>query len=170
MSNQHTTPTGRTSLAAATIGGGLLAGLCYAFQVSVVRGLAEVDDTAYVSTFRSINRRILNPWFIAVFFGTTPLIAAAWLRQRLAASPASRLIGAGLALNAATLAVTMAGNVPLNEALARVDSTDPGDLAAARLRFEGPWNRLHALRTVFAVGSFIALVGAWRPPGRTGPN
>ena len=169
MSTLPTTPDGRASLAAATIGGGLMAGLLYAFQVSVVRGLAEVDDATYVSTFRSINRRILNPWFLAVYFGTTPLIAAAWLRQRRSGSSSS-LIGTGLALNVAVLAVTMAGNVPLNEALARAATGDPSDTAAARARFEEPWNRLHTLRTVLGVASFIALVGARRPVGRTAPD
>ena len=136
------------ALASATVSGGLLAGVFYAFQISVVRGLADVDDAAYVATFRAINRRILNPWFLTVFLGSGPLTLAAWALNRNATAPVRSLISSGLLLNGVMLAVTMAGNVPLNTAL---------ENGAGRARFERPWNRRNLVRTLAAAGSFAAL-------------
>lgn len=56
---------------------GLGAGVFYTFQVSILRALGEVDDAAYVTTFQSINRTIVNPWFVSVFLGAPVLAGAA---------------------------------------------------------------------------------------------
>ncbi|MNY71250.1 hypothetical protein D3C86_2095480 [compost metagenome] len=54
----------------------------------------------------------------------------------------------------------MLGNVPLNEALDKINlsSSSAQDLAAHRLRFEGPWNRLHAIRTYASIISFVLVL------------
>ena len=51
----------------------------------------------------------------------------------------------------------MAGNVPLNEKLARISiGTASGEeMAAARSAFEGSWTGLHLVRTGAAVGSLV---------------
>ena len=66
-----------TALVAATVATGLSAGVFYTFQVSITRALAAVDDTQYVAVFQSINRTIVNPWFVSVFLGAPTLAAAA---------------------------------------------------------------------------------------------
>ena len=58
------------------------------------------------------------------------------------------------------LLVTVFGNVPLNEIL---DKTDLGkasfeDLKLLRDRFETKWNRLHLIRTISSVISFLLLI------------
>ena len=144
------------TLLGATVGAGLLAGLFWSSQVSVVRGLADVADDAYVAAFRAINRRIQNPWFLSVFLGTGPLTLAAWALNRRRVPPAPALIATSTVLNGIVVAVTMAGNVPLNNALdtrGAVASLQ-GD---ARSQFEAPWNRLNLVRAVAAAGSFGAL-------------
>jgi uncharacterized membrane protein len=149
--------TPRLALAAATVGAGLSAGLFYAYQVSVTRGLAEVDEGTYVATFRAINDRIQNPWFFAVFLGTAPLTAAALALNRGAGGPVRALVGAGLVLNVALVAITAFGNIPLNEDLAGAEVSTPAAAAAARAGFEMPWNRLNLARTLVAVAGFVAL-------------
>jgi len=144
------------TLVAATIATGLGAGVYYTYQISVTRALAEVDDATYVATFQSINRTIVNPWFVSVFLGA-PLLAAAALALRWGAE--ARLVATlatGLALEVASIAITMAGNIPLNEALDREGVVTGAAATAARTAFEAPWNRLHLARTVLSVGGFVA--------------
>ena len=52
-------------LAEATLVTGLVAGLSFAYSCSVMPGLAATDDRTFVGTMQSINRRILNGWFLA---------------------------------------------------------------------------------------------------------
>jgi uncharacterized membrane protein len=150
----------RIALVAATVGAGLSAGLFYAYQVSVIRALAEVDDVTYLKTFQAINDKIQNPWFFASFLGTPPLIVAALALNRRSDRAVRALIGAGLVLNIALIAITAAGNIPLNDDLAGYDVITPETAAIARADFEERWNRLNLARTLAAVGSFVALTVA----------
>ena len=69
------------------------------------------------------------------------------------------LIAATIA-NAITLGITGSGNVPLNNELDNVDLKLLTEQLKNRFRisYELPWNRLHLIRTVFAVLSFILLL------------
>jgi uncharacterized membrane protein len=153
------------ALFGATVGAGLLAGLFWAYQVSVVRGLADVGDDAYVAAFRAINRRIQNPWFLSVFLGTGPLILAAWALNRRQQRPVPALIAGSLALNGIAFGVTMVGNVPLNNALEARGDGPPIGRGEARARFEAPWNQLNLLRSAASAASFVALTLAARASG-----
>ena len=148
------------TLAAATVATGLAAGVFYAFQVSIVNALKEVDDDAYVATFQAINRRIQNAGFAVSFVGAPLLIAAALATWWGEDGRTAAWIGAALALQAASLAITIGGNIPLNQALDRAGPVSGMAATATRTRFEGRWNRLHALRTAASIGSFVALAAA----------
>ncbi|MFJ4921996.1 anthrone oxygenase family protein [Streptomyces sp. NPDC088725] len=62
--------------------------------------------------------------------------------------------------------VTIAGNVPLNNALAAAETplNSPGGEgssdSAARAAFEARWNRFHRARTLLAVAAFALVVSA----------
>ena len=58
---------GAVALAGATVTTGLMAGLFYAYAVSVSLGLAAQPDAAYVATMNEINARIQNPLFFLSF-------------------------------------------------------------------------------------------------------
>src|SRR5690606_12833316 len=72
----------------------------------------------------------------------------------------------GLLLSATVLyaigvfGVTLFGNVPLNNMIARfnLDAATPKDILSLRERFETPWNNLNLIRTVAAVLSFLLAV------------
>ena len=64
-----TTAARAVSLLLATLTTDLVAGLFYAYSVSVNLGLAAQPDASYVSTMNAINERIQNPLFFASFFG-----------------------------------------------------------------------------------------------------
>jgi uncharacterized membrane protein len=59
-------PAGRAlTLAGATLTTGLIAGVFYAYAVSVNLGLAAQPDAAYVAAMQAINERIQNPVFFS---------------------------------------------------------------------------------------------------------
>jgi uncharacterized membrane protein len=151
------------TLAGATLATGLVAGVFYAYAVSVNLGLAAQPDAAYVATMNEINERIQNPLFFASFFGAVLFLLAALAvhsprprsgRFWLIALACLLYVGGGFLL-------TIFVNVPLNEQLARVAAdASPGELARARAGYEDPWNFWNGVRTVFSILAFFALVGA----------
>ncbi|MFF5172619.1 DUF1772 domain-containing protein [Micromonospora sp. NPDC000089] len=149
------------SLAAATIVTGLMAGLFFAYSCSVMPGLAAVDDRTFVGTMQSINRRILNGWFLAAFLGALLLILLAVALHLGVRGPVLAWTVAALALYGATLLITMVWNVPLNDRLEAAGPVDRiADLGAVRSAFETAWVRWNLARTVTNVAAFACLVGA----------
>ncbi|KAA1428487.1 anthrone oxygenase family protein [Nocardioides antri] len=141
---------GSVALITAAVGSGLVAGLFFAFQTAVMPGLAKTDDRTFVTAMQGINVAILNPVFLAVFIA--PLLALAFAAV---AGPSRAWVIAAAALYLAMFVITRAGNIPLNDALNAVGATqDASALDSARRAFEGPWNRLHLVRTAAVVASF----------------
>lgn len=141
----------RYSLPVAALLAGLFAGFFVTYQISVTRGLAEVDDVTYVQTFQWINATVQTPEFAVIFFGTVPALAIALGLNRRAGRLTVSLVAAALVMAIATIAITAAGNVPLNRELAEFEMLTPEIAATARLDFEDPWNRLNMIRTLTAV-------------------
>ncbi len=167
----HTVPRPKTlgsavstlTLGLATLATGLVAGVFYAYAVSVNLGLAAQPDASYVATMQAINARIQNPMFFASFFGAVLFLLAALAahiprprsgRFRLVALACALYIVGGFLLTAFV-------NVPMNEELARVGANaSRGELAVARATYEGPWDFWNGVRTVFSSMAFLALIGA----------
>ena len=151
------------TLASATLTTGLIAGVYYAFEVSVNLGLAAQPDATYVATMQAINERIENPLFFASFFGAVLFLMAALVvysprprsgRFWLIALACVLYVGGGFLL-------TVFVNVPLNEELARVAAdASAGELARARAGYEDPWNFWNGVRAVLSSLAFLALVCA----------
>jgi uncharacterized membrane protein len=151
------------TLALATLTTGLIAGVFYAYAVSVNLGLAAQPDASYVATMQAINERIENPLFFLSFFGAVLFLIAALVvysprprsgRFWLITLACLLYVGGGFLL-------TVFVNVPLNEELARVAAdASPGELARARAGYEGPWNFWNGVRTLFSFLAFLALVCA----------
>ncbi|MET9262483.1 anthrone oxygenase family protein [Amycolatopsis sp. NPDC004079] len=144
-------------LVAAVVAAGLIAGLFYAYTVSVMPGLAQADDHTFVTAMRRINDVIVNGWFMLSFLGA-PLLAVAAVVLHFTSGARGGLpwLVAGAVLLVAMVIVTGAINVPMNNALA----VDTADFAALRARFEEPWVRWNTVRTVASAAGFGCLVGA----------
>jgi uncharacterized membrane protein len=138
-----------TALVGATVAMALFAGLFYTFAMSVMVGLKRTDDRTFVTAMQWINATITNGWFTISFFGS---IALSVLAAVLHAGDGRRVlpwIVAAIACYAATFAITMGVNVPLNNALAAAGEPDRvADLAAVRERFEARWVRWNVARAV----------------------
>ena len=150
---------------------GLSAGLFYAWSVSVIPGTQKVAHQTYLETMQSINRAILNPYFFAVFFGSIILLGMATVYEFHGNKTVFwLLLVASISYLAGTIGVTGLGNVPLNNQLDVVDLTqmELSKLQDFRQFYEKNWNRLHQIRTGFAVLAFLlalmaVMVGSNKP-------
>jgi len=137
----------------------LMAGLFYAYSCSVNPGLGRLPDAGYLAAMQSINRAILNPVFFASFLGSLVLLPLCSWAYWGNASALWYLLAATGMYSGGVFGVTMAGNVPLNNALDKLElSAASGEqLAKYRADFEPRWNRLNLVRTVAAILT-VALV------------
>jgi len=143
-------------LLAAAVAAGLQAGTYFTWATGVMPGLAKVDDRTFVHAMQQMNTAIVNPVFIATFLGA-PLLAGASIA--VAGSHARPWAIAATVLAVGTLVITVAGNVPLNDALEAAGPVDKiKDLAAVRADFESLWVKLNIARTLTSAGALGALV------------
>jgi len=149
-------------LLAATLTVGLMAGLYFAFIVAVMPGLARSDDRTFVVAMQRINVAIINGWFLLAFLGGLVFTAlAAALHLGAADRRLLPWLVAAFILYAATIVLTRAVNIPLNnELMAAGDPAAIADFGAVRERFEATWVRWNLVRGVAAFASFACLCGA----------
>lgn len=140
---------------------GAIAGVFYAFSVSVMRGLDAIEPDHAIRAMQSINRKILNPVFLATFT-LAPVFAAItgalllWLDQTWAAI-ISFLAGVTYVLGAIFPTATV--NVPLNNRLeAATVSTDPTGAARLWSDYSTRWTRWNTIRALITSLSLL-LVG-----------
>lgn len=145
------------TLFAAVLLTGLSAGLFYAWQVSVIPGTRKVMDMTYLESMQSINRAILNPAFFLVFFGSAILLTISTIQQFKYGLPFWFILAATIIYWIGTFGVTAFGNVPLNDALEalNLETLTEQKVIEFRKHYEQKWNRLHLIRTVFSVLSFL---------------
>ena len=140
---------------------GLSAGLFYAWSISVIPGTQKVVDSTYLETMQSINRAILNPAFYVVFFGSIIFLSIGSIYEFNTHKTIFWLmLSSSIFYLMGTVGVTAMGNVPLNNQL---EVLNLGEMASSKISafrafYETNWNRLHLIRTVFAVASFLLSV------------
>ncbi len=141
----------------ACVGSGMMAGLFASFSSFMMKALSSLPDACGMQAMQAINRHILRPSFLVIFFGTGLLcllaIPLAWpqpeIRMTVLAAAAVYVVGC--------LGITMAFNVPLNNQL---EKTNP-DTQAGRVlwnRYLSRWTRWNHLRAVATLLSTFLLV------------
>src|ERR687884_945626 len=128
------------SLLAATITMGLVAGVFALYAHTIMPGLKKTDDRTFVAAFQSMDRAIVNPWFmLTAFLGALIFTIAAAVTNR--GTSALPWIAVALGLYLVAFVVTIAVNVPLNDALKAAGNPNHiRDLAGVRARFhESRW-------------------------------
>ncbi|OKK07782.1 hypothetical protein AMK26_01470 [Streptomyces sp. CB03234] len=145
-------------LALAVVSTGLYAGFMLIFLTGVMPALARLTDEQFVTVMRRVNEYVPRAVFMAVFVGVVVFPALALAVPIEGRSHSQRwLILAGLVCAVLGHLVTVAGNIPLNNALA---ASEGGDAGSVRQAFESRWNALHLLRTLLITASFALLVTA----------
>ena len=143
---------------------GLMAGLFYAWSISVTPGLAKIKDASYLHAFQSMNRAILNPLFFVVFFGLVVLLPllSYFTFQHSTGNQFWLVVSATVVYFVGIMAVTIAGNIPLNNKLEalQIESMTPEQMDEFRKGFESKWNRLNHIRTISSILTFLFLAMA----------
>ena len=157
-----------TALIAATMTTGLMAGVFGLYQHTVMAGLGRTGDRTFIGAFQAIDRAIINPWFMLSFIGALLFTAvSAFL------NPGRRILPwvlAALVLYVVVFAITVAVNVPMNDALKAAGDPDRiPDPAAVRAAFdEARWVAWNLVRTLATTAAFGCLCWALVARGKLG--
>ena len=148
-----------TTLMGATLTMGLVAGVFAIFAHTIVPGLRKTDDHTFVSAFQQTDRAIINPWFmITAFGGAFVLTIVAGIANR--GTPAFPPIAAAFGLYLVAVVITVAVNVPLNDAIKAAGDPARIDVAQVRAQFnEARWAAANLVRVATSVPAFGLL--AW---------
>ena len=136
---------------------GLVGGVFFAFSSFVMKALAGLPPAQGIAAMQSINVVVITPLFMLPLFGTAvPCLALAIASLVDWGEPgAAYLLAGGLLYLVGTVLVTIACNVPRNNALAAVDP-DSADGADRWARFVPGWTAWNTVRTVAAVAAAAA--------------
>lgn len=150
------------ALVLAVLSTGLVAGVFYAYAISVMPALARTGDRTLIEVMQKINVVIINPWFMFGFLGTVGFTALAAVLH-LGRDQRATLVWIVIAVvfNVIAFAVTAGLNVPLNDALgAAGDPAAMADAASVRADFEAAWVRWNIVRAVLHTAALLVLCGA----------
>lgn len=148
----------------AALGCGLSAGALFAFSSFVMQALADLTPAEGIRAMQSINEKAVTPMFMAALFGPALLgaVLGVWGLRDLEDDYGIYLLLGGALYLAGPVAVTIAFNVPRNNALARVDADSP-EGAGLWARYLVEWTRWNHVRVVAGVAAAalftVALTG-----------
>lgn len=137
------------------LGCGLVAGIFFTFSTFVMKALAQLKPAQGIAAMQAINIAVINPLFMTAFLGTGVaciFLAVTSLLKGHLPGAAYLLIGSLLYLFG-TVGVTIAFNVPLNDALAivKVESSEGAKLWAKYLIDWTLWNHVRTIAALVAV-------------------
>lgn len=142
---------------AAAIGSGVMGGFFFAFSVVVMASLARLPAHEGMAAMQAINVVVLNALFFSVFFGIAAICLVLTAMSIAGPSPlnAALIVIGSLAYLLGCIGVTMARNVPLNNALA---VADPQSAAGTALwsRYLVTWTQWNHLRTAACIVAAVA--------------
>jgi uncharacterized membrane protein len=141
------------------IGCALIAGVFFAFSTFVMNALSRLPPAQGIAAMQSINITAINPLFMTALFGTAAtclLLSVSTLSKLFQPDAVYLLIGSLLYL-IGTVGVTIAFNVPLNNALAIADpsSTESTNLWAKYLTDWTFWNHVRTVAALIAAALFM---------------
>ena len=155
----------------AALGCGLNAGVFFAFSAFVMPALARLPAAQGIAAMQAINVAAITPSFMVALLGTgvacVALIACSlltWPRPGVVHA----VIGCLLYL-VGTILVTIAFNVPRNEALAAVDAAS-ADGAILWARYLTGWTAWNHVRAAAALAAAVLLTIALRLPHTGGAS
>ncbi len=136
----------------ALLGSALIGGVFFTFSSFVMKALARVPSAEGIAAMQSINVVVINPSFMGAFMGTAvrSLSIIGFVLTRESDPGALLFLGGAVSYFAGTFLVTMFGNVPLNNQLAAVSTTDPAASDVWNHYLER-WTMWNTVRTVAAM-------------------
>ncbi len=156
-------------LVLATMTTGVMTGVFGLYSNTIMPGLGKTDDRTFVGAFQQMDRAIINPLFMSFFLGALILTGLAGaLHFGASGRRALPWIAIAFVLYLVVVIITMAVNVPLNDALKAAGEPDQiSDLAKVRRDFnEARWQAFNWIRVVLTTSSFALLCVALLLHGR----
>lgn len=145
---------------ASALGCGLVAGVFFAFSTFVMPALGRLPAAHGIEAMQAINVAAINPWFMTALFATAATCAATIIAALADwdGGYGPYLLAAGALYLLGTIAVTIAFNVPRNDALAKLDpaGADAGSAWARYLAEWTAWNHVRTVAPLTAAGLEIA--------------
>lgn len=149
-------------LTIATVTTGLMAGLFFAFDISVMPGLAHTDDRTYAEAMQNFNAAIDGSGLFMLVFSAALVVTAlaAVLAHVGGRRPVARWAGAAAALYLMALIITFAVDIPLNDELAAAG--DPGRITDFSVvdDFRSTWATTNIARTLLCTAALGVLTRA----------
>lgn len=139
------------------LGSALVAGVFLGFSTFIMPALAQLPAPQGIAAMQSINVMAVRPPFMVFFIGTA-LLSVATIVVGVADSDAYLIAGGALYL-IGSFGLTIAYNVPRNDALAAVD---PGSPAGAQVweRYLREWVAANHVRTLAGLAVAALMVVA----------
>jgi uncharacterized membrane protein len=148
----------------AALSTGLMAGVFFAFSTFVMKALARLPNPQGIQAMQSINLTAVNPVFMAALFGSTAVCLLLAVYSFVSRPQAGFFLLAGSLLYlVGSFLTTAVFNVPLNNALARVDpgSMDGARLWARYLTSWSDWNHVRTLSSILASAAYAFALSRW---------
>ncbi|MCI4665767.1 MAG: DUF1772 domain-containing protein [Neomegalonema sp.] len=140
----------------------LLGGVFLAFSDFIMRSLSQMRASGGVEAMQIINREVFRYVFIPLFMIMAPvsLLIAGYAYAALPGAAAMLLIAAALVYVFGCFGVTVFLNVPLNEALAKMDTDGGAALEFWRATYLPRWTLWNSVRTAACLlASALCLAG-----------
>ena len=134
----------------------ILAGVFFAFSSFIMTALGNIEPSAGIKAMQRINIDVFCWPFFALFFGT-PFLSfyiGAYALLNLPLSESTLFFIAGLIQIIGSLLVTLFGNVPLNNSLAKLDP-NAVDSHTAWKKYLVTWTRWNHLRALACLTTSI---------------
>lgn len=140
----------------------VVAGVFLAFSDFIMRALATTGGTGGVDAMQVINREVFRWVFMALFLGMAPvsLVLAGYGVRNLGSPSGTYLALAGVAYLIGSFGVTIAFNVPMNNALAAMDLSLDATRQYWTSTYLPRWTFWNSVRTVACgLSSGLLLLG-----------
>ena len=140
---------------------GAIFGFFYAWICSTMWGLDATDPETAIKAMQAMNASVRNGVFAPAFFATPfVLLVTGWVAWSVGARPAAFwLATGGVVYLFGGMILTMAVNVPMNQALALIETPlDTETAQAIWADYSAPWQRWNIIRTI-ASGFALLLTG-----------
>jgi uncharacterized membrane protein len=150
---------------AALLSYAMVGGVFLAFSDFIMRALSQLDGASGAGAMQNINREVFRWVFMTLFLGLAPvsLLLAGYGALWLGGTAGVLIALGGLVYLLGCFAVTVAANVPMNEALAAMDRSAPATQAYWSGTYLPRWTRWNSLRTLAcALAAALLLAGLLR--------
>jgi uncharacterized membrane protein len=127
-----------------------MSGVFFAFSTFVMQGLRRLPPAQGIAAMQSINVAAVTPIFMTALFGTAAACAVVAVRVLIdwrGMTSSTALIAGSLSYLIGTIGVTVAFNVPLNNALTAADPSS-GHAVGLWMKYMRAWTAWNHVRTV----------------------